>query len=206
MEVDDLLPISALEHLAYCERQCALIHVDGVWIENEHTVLGAQAHERVDQQEVEARPGVRVVRRLALRCERLRLWGFADVVEFHARRGGEVAYPVEYKKGARKSWLHDDVQLAAQAMALEEMLGRSVPEGAIFYGKTRRRRVVKIDEALRARTEQAARRLRELFVRREVPAARLDRRCDECSLRLACCPEASQGVGALRRALQGRAE
>jgi CRISPR-associated exonuclease Cas4 len=206
MEVDELLPISALEHLAYCERQCALIHVDGVWIDNEHTVLGHQAHERVDHEEVETRPGVRVVRRMALRCERLGLWGFADVVEFHRRPGGERAYPVEYKKGARKSWLHDDVQLAAQAMALEEMLGQSIAEGAIFYGKTRRRRVVKIDAALRASTEAAVTRLRSMIARREVPPPRLDRRCEECSLRLACCPEASHGPGALERALRGRPE
>jgi CRISPR-associated exonuclease Cas4 len=205
METDDLLPISALEHLLYCERQSMLIHVDGVWLDNGHTTAGSLLHQRVDSGELEERPGVRVVRRLALRSLRLGLFGFADAVEFRQKGGREIPYPVEYKRGTRRVKLFDDVQLAAQAMALEEMTGEQVWEGAIFYGKTQRRRVVPIQDKLRAETFRAAQRLRELFLRREVPRASLDRRCQDCSLRLACQPEVDHGKGALLRAL-GRQE
>ncbi|MCS6901820.1 MAG: CRISPR-associated protein Cas4 [Myxococcales bacterium] len=202
METDDLLPISALEHLLYCERRSMLIHVDGVWLDNGHTTAGSLLHQRVDSGELEERPGLRVIRHLALRSLRLGLFGFADAVEFHSKQGREIPYPVEYKRGVRRVKLYDDVQLAAQAMALEEMTGEQVTEGAIFYGKTQRRRVVPIDEQLRAETFRAAQRLRELFLRREVPSAFLGRHCQDCSLRLACQPEVHHDKGALLRALR----
>ncbi len=191
METDELLPISALNHVLYCERRAALIHVDGVWVENAHTTAGEILHERVDSAEETNRPGVRVVRTLALRSDKLGLYGVADAVEFVVRGGREHAYPVEYKHGARKKWVNEDVQLAAQAIALEEMTGLPVPEGAIFHAKTQRRRVVKIDAGLRELTAETANRLRELIRTRTVPAARLTPRCDGCSLRPACNPEVS---------------
>jgi CRISPR-associated exonuclease Cas4 len=202
MEVDELLPISALNHLLYCERRAALIHVDGVWVENAHTTAGLILHERADSAEETNRPGVRIVRSLALRSERLGLYGVADVVEFHAKGGGEQPYPVEYKRGARRRWDNADVQLAAQAMALEEMTGTKVPEGAIFHGKTQRRRVVRIDEALRAQTIAAAVRLRELVRARTVPLPVLNAHCEGCSLRPACNPEARTPAGSLERAVR----
>jgi CRISPR-associated exonuclease Cas4 len=192
MELDDYeyLPISGLEHLAYCERQCALIHVDGVWADNAHTARGNILHRRVDEGEgsVSSEEGG-VARRVALCSRRLRLVGFADAVEFRPREGQLVPYPVEYKAGSRRVRHHDDLQLAAQALALEEMTGLGVPEGAIFYGKTQRRRVVRIDEALRQATEAAARRFHELVKARRVPAAELGPKCRECSLRGRCLPD-----------------
>lgn len=204
MEDDALLPISALEHLAYCPRQCALIHLDGVWIENVHTTAGRLVHERVDAGDGERRPGVRVVRSALLRCTRLGLKGIADVVEFHPVGAGRwQPYPVEYKRGARRQRDHDDVQLCAQAMALEEMLETSVPEGAIYHAKSKRRRVVKLDAGLRARTEAAARALHALWDAGMLPPAVHDARCAECSLREACQPElAPAGVDRLREALR----
>lgn len=204
---DDLLPISALEHLLYCERQCALIHVDGVWIENVHTTAGRIVHERVDAGEEEHRPGVRVARSVLVRSARLGLRGVADVVEFHPTpSGAERPYPVEYKRGGRRRHLHDEVQLTAQALALEEMTGAAVPEGAIYHAASRRRRVVKIDAALRATTADAALRLRAVLAARALPRPVLDARCDDCSLRPACQPEAlvaGHGLAeALRRALR----
>lgn len=201
MEDDDLLPISALEHLLYCERQCALIHVDGVWIENGHTAAGRVFHERVDRAEEEHRPGVTIVRAAVLRCVRLGLRGVADAVEFVARGGRMVPYPVEYKRGARRRHAHDEVQLCAQALALEEMTGIEVPEGAIFHAKSQRRRVVAIDAPLRRLTEAAARRLREVVRGGEVPSAVFDARCHECSLREACLPEERVGARSLADAL-----
>ncbi len=203
MEDDALLPISALEHLLYCPRQCALIHVDGVWIENAHTAAGRLLHERVDEAEEERRPGVIVVRAAVLRCERLGLRGIADVVEFTRDSTGRwIPYPVEYKRGARRRRDHDDVQLCAQALALEEMMGVSVPEGAIYHAKSRRRRVVRIDPALRALTEETALALREMVRARRVPPPVLDARCEGCSLRAACQPELTAASRSLRDALR----
>ncbi len=192
MEIDELLPISALNHVLYCERRAALIHVDGVWVANVHTTAGDLLHERVDSEEETNRPGIRVVRTLVLRSERLGLYGIADAVEFQQRGKKEVPYPVEYKRGARRRWENADVQLAAQAMALEEMMGVEVPEGAIFHAKTQRRRVVRFDAKLRALTEETASRLHALVRKREVPAAVLKPQCEGCSLKPACNPEANR--------------
>src|SRR5688572_1676784 len=177
MEVDDYAPFSALEHLLYCERQCALIHIDGVWIDNVHTTAGALLHARVDAAESTRRPNIQTLRNVPLRSDRLRLFGYADVVEFE----GDTLQPriVEYKRGRRQKWLHDEVQLAAQTMALEEMLGKRIPECTIYSGQSRRRRVVQIDEALRAMTEAAARRLHQMIERRELPPAVNDARCTQ---------------------------
>ena len=133
---DDLLPLSALQHLLFCERQCALIHIEQVWDDNALTVQGQFLHERVDRVDAERHPGVRIERALPLRSDRLRLVGRADVVEFHAIPGEPERHqpvPVEYKRGRRRRWLHDEVQLCAQAMCLEEMLGVAVPRGALYH-------------------------------------------------------------------------
>lgn len=204
METDELLPISALNHVLYCERRAALIHIDGVWVENAHTTAGEILHERVDSAEETNRPGIRVVRTLVLRSQKLGLYGIADAVEFHLRGGREVPYPVEYKRGARRKWDNADVQLAAQAMALEEMTGCEVPEGAIFHAKTQRRRIVKIDASLRALTAETAARLREMVRRAEVPRAILKPQCEGCSLKPACNPEVSLEHQQLARTLRAR--
>ncbi len=202
MDDEDLLPISALEHLLYCPRQCALIHIDGVWVENAHTTAGKLLHERVDRAEEERRPGVVLVRSALLRCERLGLKGIADAVEFVPVAGGRwQPYPVEYKRGARRRHAHDDVQLCAQALCLEEMTGVPVPEGAIFHAKSQRRRVVRLDPELRALTEDTTRRLRAMVRAGVVPPPVRDARCDECSLRVACQPTIEPGARTLADAL-----
>jgi CRISPR-associated exonuclease Cas4 len=201
-EADDYLPLSALEHLLYCERQCALIHVQGVWIENVHTAAGRLLHDRVDGGEATSRPGIRIARSVPIRCDALRLYGIADVVELRRTGSREIAYPVEYKRGPRRTWLHDDVQLAAQAMGLEEMLGCEVLSGAIFYGRSQRRREIVIDAQLRARTRAAAERLHALVASRIVPPGVVDRRCDACSLRDACLPDLPLVPGLLARAVR----
>lgn len=202
MEDDDLLPMSALEHIAYCPRQCALIHVDGLWAENAHTTAGRILHERPDSAERTTRPSVRITRSLVLRCERLGLRGVADVVEFHpAHDGGERPYPVEYKRGRRARWLGNEAQLCAQAMALEEMLGVPVPEGAIYHGASKRRSAVPIDARLRDETRRLADALRTMVRDRAMPPPTLDARCTDCSLRGRCVPEVDVRASSLRRAL-----
>jgi CRISPR-associated exonuclease Cas4 len=196
-EGDDHLPISALQHLAFCEPQAALIHVLGRWAENAHTVVGRLVHERVDAGESTTRPGVVELRSVWLKSDRLRLRGIADVVEVRDGAAGRVVLPVEYKKAGRRGASADDVQLGAQAMALEEMMDVSITQGAIYSAKRKQRRLVPIDATLRRRVETLAARLHELVRERIVPEAHLDRRCDDCSLRAECGPELALRPGAM---------
>ncbi|MGH7630027.1 MAG: CRISPR-associated protein Cas4 [Gemmatimonadales bacterium] len=184
---EDCLPLSALQHLLFCERQCALIHVEGLWAENRLTVEGRHLHDRVDAAGRASRGGMRVARGLPIRSLRLGLAGRADAVEFHPN---QVIFPVEYKRGRPKRDDSDRVQLCAQALCLEEMLAAPVPAGALYYGRTRRRLDVRFDEALRERTAAAARRLHELVASGRTPAAVREPKCESCSLLHLCLPEA----------------
>ena len=216
---DDLLPISALQHLSFCARQCALIHVEGVWTENRLTAEGRILHERVHGGDCESRRDVRVARGLRLRSLNLGLTGVSDVVEFHrdasgvsvdGLRGRWQAFPVEYKRGKPKIDVCDEVQLCAQAVCLEEMLGCAIDEGALFYGKSRRRKRVSLDRGLRDKTEELARRLHELVDRGVTPPAIQEDKCRNCSLFEECLPAATSGQrsaqqylsGAIKRALR----
>lgn len=193
MEWDEaeVVMISALQHHSYCPRQCALIHVEKVFDENLYTMRGRRVHERAHDSEGALEDGVRVERGLSLFSERLGLIGKSDVVEF---RSGEAPYPVEYKSGPRRGSTHDDIQLCAQAMCLEEMLGRDVPRGAVYHYASRRRREVAFDPALRSLTEETVHDVRRLLVTSTVPPPVADARCPKCSLFDACMPFAFAGV------------
>lgn len=181
---DDLVMISALEHHAYCPRQCALIHIEQVFDENLYTLRGHLAHERVDVTSTRHEEGVRVERALPLWSRRLGLIGRADVVEFH----GETPYPVEYKVGKRREWRYEAIQVCAQGLCLEEMLGRPVTAGAIYYVGSRTRREVTFDEGLREAVERAAEAVRAMLRGGDLPAAPNDARCPKCSLIHSCLP------------------
>ncbi len=183
--------ISALQHYSYCPRQCALIHVEKVFDENLYTLRGRRVHDRAHEPERVVEDGVRVERGLSLFSERLGLIGKADVIEF---RPGEAPYPVEYKSGPRRGSTHDDIQLCAQAMCLEEMLGCDVPRGAVYHYASRRRRKVVFDGALRSLTEETVHAVRRLLVTSNVPPPVADARCPKCSLFDACMPFALSGV------------
>lgn len=210
------LPISALQHLIFCPRQCALIHIEGLWAENRLTVEGQVLHRRAHATDAgprgggraESRPGVRIVRGLALCSESLGLTGKADVVEFRAPSptappgSPPVPFPIEYKRGKPKKHAADLVQLAAQALCLEEMLGLppgAIPAGAIFYGITRRRFDVPIDVALRVRTLSVIAQLRGLIDAGVTPRARREKKCDRCSLLNLCLPAATGPAASARR-------
>ncbi|WP_028239959.1 CRISPR-associated protein Cas4 [Stutzerimonas azotifigens] len=198
MDDDELIPISALQHYLYCPRQCALIHIERLWAESRETAEGRLLHERVDQPQVERRRGVRTVTAMPLLEPTLGLVGVADLVEFHATSQGEQAFPVEYKRGRPKAHRADEVQLCAQALCLESMLGDRVPAGALFYGKTRRRKDVIFDDALRELTRAViAQTIAMLRTGRTPGAVYQARRCDACSLLDLCQPhwlEHGQGV------------
>ncbi len=186
----DLIPLSALQHYIVCPRQCALIHLEQTWIENARTAEGRIAHERVDKGGAETRAGVRRAYGVPLRSLTLGLAGRADVVEFLADPAGgpERPFPVEHKRGRPKAGDEDRVQLCAQALCLEEMLGISVPAGALFYGERRRRTDVVFDEALRRRTAEVATAVRTLFAAGRTPPPPEKAPCSACSLIAACRP------------------
>ncbi|MBF0305447.1 MAG: CRISPR-associated protein Cas4 [Alphaproteobacteria bacterium] len=182
---DDLIPLSALQHHLFCLRQCALIHIEQVWAGNGFTAEGKLLHERVDQAGDGIRAGVRVARSVPLRSARLGLTGRADVVELRDGR----PLPVEYKRGRPKAHRADEVQLCAQALCLEEMFGHPVPEGALYYGRTRHRQPVSFDVELRRLTEEVIEAVRTMLRSGRTPAPRWDRaKCGACSLAGACQP------------------
>lgn len=180
------IPISALQHWSYCPRQCALIYLDGEWRDNVLTARGTLAHERVDSGRAEVQHDVAVLRALTLFSDRLGLTGKADAVELPA---DGPPYPVEYKHGARHERLHDDIQLCAQALCLEEMLGVDIPCGAIYHHSSRRRREVGFTPQLRAATEAAVAGVRELLEQDALPPPVTDNRCRNCSLNTLCLPD-----------------
>lgn len=189
---DDLLPLSALQHLLYCPRQCALIHTEKIWAENRFTAEGRVMHEKAhDEDAIECREGVRIERGMSLRCLRLGLIGKADVVEFHrlAEKKGWSAFPVEYKRGKPKEDHCDKVQLCAQALCLEEMQGCVISHGAIYYGKIRRRLDVVFDDDLRSETERTAADLHALIASGKTPLPIYNEKCDACSLADLCLPK-----------------
>jgi CRISPR-associated exonuclease Cas4 len=187
----DLLPLSALQHLMFCERQCALIHIEQAWQENRLTAEGRVMHERAHEGGSESRGLVRTARGLRVRSLRLGLIGQADVVEFPK---DSPPLPVEYKRGKPKANRCDEVQLCAQAMCLEEMLGVAVPCGALFYGKPRRRTEVVFDAGLRKLTETTAARLHALIHRGETPPPVYEKKCESCSLMTLCQPKLKRSV------------
>jgi CRISPR-associated exonuclease Cas4 len=184
---DALIPLSALQHQLFCPRQCALIHVEGLWAEDATTAEGRILHERVDSGRQETRPGVRIARGLAIRSLVLGVAGRADVVEFHGKP--PRPFPVEYKRGKPKSHRADEVQLCAQAICLEEMCGGDVLEGALFYGITRRRTNVTFDSELRALTARVARDARANVAALRTPPPVRTPACRRCSLTDLCQPD-----------------
>ena len=186
--------ISAIEHFAYCARQCALIHCDGVWTDNAHTVRGTRAHRRVDSGRSRRERGKLVLRGIPLWSERLGLSGRADAVEVDGNR----VRPVEYKSGVRHGDAAD-LQVCAQGMCLEEMLGVDIPTAYVWYGGPRRRQRVSLTIDLRGRVEEIVEAIRGQILLSRLPYAPNDERCRECQLRAHCLPEVTSSPLRLSR-------
>lgn len=208
---EQLLALSALQHYAYCPRQFALIDIEQIWEENRFTAEGQVLHQRANSGEAETRKDLHVARSLRMVSHVLGLTGIADVVEFHRDKQGCVLagregkwrpYPVEYKRGRSKTEDWDRLQLCAQAICLEEMLGVEVPEGAIFYGKPRRREQVEFGENLRAKTKQLSREMHRLWESRRTPAAEYGAKCERCSLKQHCMADHGSASAYLKRMLE----
>lgn len=187
---DDLAMISALQHLLFCPRQCALIHVEQLWVENRLTAEGRILHERVHTAARESRRKSRIEYDMPIRSLKLGLIGRADVVDFHLHDDGHwQPYPVEYKRGRPKKNDADRVQLCAQALCLEEMLSLEVPVGALYYGKKKKRLEVEFDHALRTTTMDTANCLHKLLAEGQTPPPHYSSRCDSCSFIEYCLPK-----------------
>lgn len=203
LDHDDPLPLSALQHWAYCPRQCGLIHLEQAFDDNLHTLRGQAVHAQVDKPGVEVRRGLRVERALPLFHDELNLVGKADAVEFEP---DGTPYPVEYKHGSQNKAADiaacDELQLAAQALCLEAMTGRGVSEGALFYASSRRRKVVPISASLREQVRIAAKEVRGMLASGRLPGPTADvRRCKGCSLKDRCQPELREKLAGAERAL-----
>lgn len=196
---DDYLMISGIQHFQFCRRQWALIHIEQQWAENVHTVVGELMHKRVhDPYMSEKRKDVFVARALPVSSREMGVSGECDVVEFqkaedgisiYGHRGLYEIYPIEYKKGSPKTTEEDILQLAAQAMCLEEMFSASIEEGAIFYGETRKRERIKITEELRGKVREMFCEMHQYYQRRYTPRVKWSKRCNGCSLKDICLPK-----------------
>ncbi|QXP88541.1 CRISPR-associated protein Cas4 [Methylococcus capsulatus] len=194
------IPLSALQHYSYCPRQCALIHQEQMFTDNVFTLRGRRVHERVDEPDTRHEAGVRIEQALTLFSDRLGLTGKADIVEFLP---DGTPRPVEYKHGPRRQREHDDVQVAAQALCLEEMTGKEVPEGVIYHHGSRRRRVVPITPELRIKTERLIHEVRALLGPGKLPPpASEPERCRGCSMIEICQPEMLKSAAEIDRLAQ----
>jgi len=182
---DDIVTLSEIEHYAYCPRQWALISIERLWADNRLTVRGTLNHERVDETSVRTEKGLRVLRGLTIWSNALRLYGRADVVEI---RGDGTCLPVEHKSG-RRMVVAATLQLAGQALCLEEMFGQPVRRGAIWLTARRRRIDVAIDDDLRSATLATVRAIRTARTTSSLPNAVFDQRCRDCSLINECLPQ-----------------
>jgi CRISPR-associated exonuclease Cas4 len=178
------IPLSALEHVAYCQRQAALIHIEDIWADSTDTVRGDLAHQAVDLPGTHQRGNLTVVRALPLSSRHHGLHGICDLVEI---TGGQ-ATPIEYKVGAYRAHGPADLQLAGQAACLREA-GYHVPAGYVYSAADRRRHQVDITDDLISQMRDAADQMRAILSQQQLPAARNDRRCRRCSLRDDCLPE-----------------
>ena len=179
--------LSALQHYAFCPRQCALIHNEQAWAENHLTAQGRSLHERVDSGEPETRKGVHFERSVHVSAQRLGISGIVDMVE-HDIQTGRLK-PVEYKRGKPKADNWDKIQLCAQALCLEEMSGQTVAEGALWYQQTRHREPVMFSDRLREETLAVIDEVRLLLESGITPPPVYDKRCKACSLVEICQPQ-----------------
>ena len=195
---ENFLQLSGIQHFSFCRRQWALAYIEMQWQENVRTVEGKILHENAhDAGLKEKRGDLIIVRAMPIHSRELGVSGECDVVEFHrcedgirlhGHRGNFSVYPIEYKKGKPKITEEDKLQLAAQAMCLEEMFSTQIPEGALFYGETKRREIVEITEELRSKVREMFQEMHQYYERRYTPKVKMGKHCTSCSLKEICMP------------------
>lgn len=191
MQDEHYIPLSALQHYAYCPRQCALIHLEQTWSENFWTAEGRLLHERVDAGESEQRGNIRTERSVNVISHRLKIMGKLDLLEIQGNSNKNY-YPVEYKRGKPKIQDWDKVQLCAQVLCLEEMLSVEIKEAALWYWQVRHREKVAIDIKLRSNTKKIILNVHSMFNSGMTPKAVYGKYCQACSLVDLCGPKQLQ--------------
>jgi len=188
---EDFLQLSSLQHFIFCKRQCALIHIEQAWSENVLTAEGRIMHEKAHEEHTENTAGIKIARGMPLHSFELGLSGKADIVEFYKLKENDnwVPFPVEYKHGKPKLNDSDKIQLCAQALCLEEMMKVRVSNGALFYGRTRRRLSVTFDDILRQKTKDSAIKLHNFIKEGKTPPPIYSNKCKSCSFINGCLPK-----------------
>lgn len=196
---EKFLLLSGIQHFIFCKRQWALIHIEQQWQENLRTIEGEIFHERTHDEKIkEKRGGVIISRGMAIFSRSLGITGTCDIVELHkssngvnifGRDGKYKPIPIEYKRGKPKEDQSDVLQLCAQAMCLEEMLVCKIPEAFLFYGETKRRLKVILDDDLRKKVKIIVNEMHELYDRKHTPKVKPSKRCKACSLDKICMPK-----------------
>ena len=194
-----MIPLSAINQFLFCPRRAALIHVEGIFKDNEHTLRGDIVHEHADLRGYEVVQGVKLLRALPVFSDRLGLSGKCDIVE---QRPDQSLFPVEFKVGKRRQWENDDAQLCAQALCLEEMFHVAIARGAVFHADSKRRREIEFTSELRVLTEKTIADLHALLDSTAIPRAEFREACEECSLYEICLPRVTSQPESLHRAAE----
>lgn len=199
---DDYLMLSGIQHFAFCRRQWALIHIEQQWQDNYRTTAGEIFHKRAhDESLVEKRGNIITFRGLKIASATLGVSGQCDVVEFQRDDAGISlkgydgtwkVYPIEYKRGKHKDGDEDELQLCAQAICLEEMLGTQIDKGAIYYGESRRREEIFFSDTLRKRVYEVTEEMHQLFLKGHTPKSKTKKKCAGCSLKNLCLPKVQE--------------
>lgn len=185
--MDDSIPISALQHYAFCPRQCGYIHLERVWQDNQFTAQGNQLHDRVHSSETETRGNMRTERGVSVQSLQYGIHGQLDLLEIQFKP--YILTPVEYKRGKPKVSDIDRIQLCAQALCLEEMQSITIERAAIWYWQKRKREWVDIDDDLRAVAIATIDKTKEMFYEQSLPAAKYFNGCKSCSFVAQCNPK-----------------
>lgn len=203
---DELLQLSGIQHFVFCRRQWALIHLEQQWLENERTFDGRQIHEKAhDPFDTEKRKNIIISRAMPVHSYELGLSGECDVVEFHKTSDGIVIFgreglyqpvPIEYKRGEPKENLSDEIQLAAQAMCLEEMLCCEIDCGYLYYNRIRKRVKVELSGEIRQQVSDIASEMHDYFKRRYTPKVKRTKSCNVCSIKEICLPALMKKISA----------
>lgn len=179
------IPIAALNQYIFCPRRCALMYIEGIWRDNEHTVLGTLLHDHADKPGYENIGRIKILRALPIYSQEHNIVGKADIVE--VQKGKYT--PIEYKKGKQRKFDNDEIQLCAQTLCLEEMFKQEIPEGYIYHASSKQRRKVTFNQQLRQETFNTIKSVSLMLEKEETPLAELRARCRGCSLRNICLPE-----------------
>lgn len=179
------IPIAALNQYIFCPRRCALMYIEGIWRDNEHTIQGSLLHEHSDKPGYENVGRVKLLRALPIYSDYHNIVGKADIVEVHK----DKYIPVEYKKGKQRKFDNDEIQLCAQTLCLEEMFKQKIPEGYIYHAGSKQRRKILFEQHLREETINTIKSVSSMLEKELTPKAELKPRCRGCSLRNICLPE-----------------